>query len=166
MTETMLVRSVPPLLAVAVALTVSASSGAAGPPSPCHLVTSAEVKAAFGGTVGAGKIDSSIPGAPTCRFGVKASNLGLSGIAVVFITPGQTAATFAIAKKEVPGAVAVRGVGTAAFYNPHTTAVELLAGQTVASAQGVFLDPGGPEVNPVKVKADVIALAKSVAGHL
>ena len=79
----------------------------------------------------------------------------------MFITPGQTAATYKLAKKYVPGAVTVKGVGTAAFYNPHTTSVELLKGNTVASAQGVFLG-----ANAAKIKADVIALAKSVAKHI
>ena len=47
-----------------------------------------------------------------------------------------------------------------------TTAVELLKGTTVANAQAVFFNPGGPEVSAVKVKADVIALARSVAKHI
>lgn len=93
--------------------------------SPCRLASPAAVKAAFGGKVGAGKIDNSIPGAPTCRFAIKGSNLGLGGSAVVFITPGQTAGTFALAKKD-----------------------------------------GGRQANAAKLKADVIALAKSVATHL
>lgn len=138
----------------------------AAPPAPCSLATTADVKAAFGGAVGAGKVDTSLPGAPTCTFSVKHSNLGLSGTAVVFITPGQSAATYKVAKKYVPGAVSVSGVGTAAFYNPHTTSIELLKGNTVASAQGIFLNPGGPEPNAVKIKADVTVLAKAVARHL
>jgi len=133
------------------------------PPSPCALVRAAEVRAAFGGTVGAGRVDNSLPGAPTCHFAVKKSNLGIDGEAIVFITPGQSAAMFKIAKKEVPGAVAVPGVGNAAFYNPHTSAIELLEGNTVANAQGVFLNPGGPQPNAAKLKADVIVLAKAVA---
>ena len=150
----------------AVALVVAGSAHAGAPASPCGLATVAQVKAAFGGTVSPGKVDNSLPGAPTCHFKVKHSNLGLSGEAVVFITPGQSAAMYKIAKKEVPGAVTVAGVGTAAFYNPHTNAVELLKGNTVASAQGVFLALGGPEPNAARFKADVIVLAKAVAGHL
>ena len=150
---------------VAVALVLGvwfAGSASASTPSPCKLVTVAEVKAAFGGTVGAGKVDNSIPGAPTCHFKLTHSNLGMSGDAIVFITPGQSAATYKLAKKYVPGAVTVKGVATAAFYNPHTTAVELLKGNTVASAQAVFY----PSPNAAKIKADVIALAKAVAKHL
>jgi hypothetical protein len=138
----------------------------AGSTSPCRLATITEVKAAFGGTVGPGRVDTSLIGAPTCHYAVKGSNLGLSGDAVVFVTPGQTPATFALAKKLVPGAVAVPGVGTAAFYNPHTTSVELLKGTAVASAQAIFLDPGGPPPDPAKTKADTIVLAKAVAKHL
>jgi len=159
-------RIVVPILALGAAFGAMGSAGAAATPSPCRLATTAEVKAAFGGTVGAGKIDASIPGAPTCHFSVRHSNLGLSGTAVVFITPGQSAATFKLARKFVPGAASVSGVGTAAFYNPHTTSVELLKGNTVATAQGVFLSLGGPSPSAAKVKADVIVLAKAVAKHL
>jgi hypothetical protein len=153
----------------AVALIVGAlavGSASAATPSPCKLATSAEVKSAFGGTVSAGKVDNSIPGAPTCKFHVKHSNLGIDGDAIVFITPGQSAATYKIARKEVPGAVTVSGVGNAAFYNPHTTSIELLKGNTVASAQGVFVNFGGPSVNGTKIKADVVVLAKAVAKHV
>jgi hypothetical protein len=152
--------------AALVAATIAPAGLAAKSPSPCKLATKAQVKAAFGGSVGGGKVDNSIPGAPTCRYSVKKSNLGISGTAVLFITPGQTAATFAVAKKFVPGTVSVPGVGDGAFYNPQTTSVELLKGATVASAQAIFLNPGGPRVSAVKIKADVIALAKAVAANL
>jgi type IV secretory pathway protease TraF len=142
-------------------LVLAVALAGAAPTSPCKLATTAQVKAAFGGTVAAGKVDNSLPSAPTCHFKVTHSNLGVSGDAIVFITPGQSAATYKLAKKYVPGAVTVKGVGTAAFYNPHTTSVELLKGNTVASAQGVFFG-----ANAAKVKADVIALAKSVATHI
>lgn len=155
------------LLVVTVAATIGVNGAAAtAPSSPCKLATAAEVKAAFGGTVGAGRVDTSIAGAPTCKYTIRGSNLGLSGSAIVFVSPGQSAKTFALARKEVPGAVSVRGVGNAAFYNPHTTSVELLKGNTVASAQAVFLNPGGRQPNAAKIKADVIALAKAVAKHL
>jgi hypothetical protein len=62
--------------------------------------------------------------------------------------------------------VTVTGVGTAAFYNPHTMSVELLKGNVVASAQGVFYNAAGPQANAAKIKADVIALAKAVAKHI
>jgi hypothetical protein len=153
------------ICAALIAVAASAAQGATGA-SPCNLVTRAEVKAAFGGKVGPGVVDKMLPGASTCSFAVAASNLGMSGTAVVFVTPGQTPSTFAVAKKVVPGVVTVKGVGSAAFYNPHTTSVELLKGSVVASAQGIFLNPGGSPVNAAKVKADVIAMAKSVAKHL
>lgn len=151
---------------VVIGAACSAALALGGNPSPCRLATVAEVKAAFGGTVGPGRVDGSLVGAPTCHFPIRKSNLGLSGEAVVFVTPGQTPATFALARKIVPGAVPVAGVGAGAFYNPHTTSVELLKGTAVASAQAIFLDAGRPPPDPVKTKADTIALAKSVAKHL
>jgi hypothetical protein len=41
-----------------------------------------------------------------------------------------------------------------------------LEGNVVASAQGIFLNPGGPQPNAAKIKADVIVLAKAVARHI
>jgi hypothetical protein len=154
------------LLPMLAALAGAADATASSPASPCNLATRAEVKAAFGGTVGPGRVDTSLPSAATCHFAVKGSNLGSSGEAVVFETPGQTPATFALARKLVPGAVTVSGIASAAFYNPHTTSIELLKGKTVASAQAIFLNPGGPQPNAAKVKADVIVLAKAVARHV
>jgi hypothetical protein len=160
MIAAMYVRSA--ALVVALAFVGSAQAGS---PSPCKLATIADVKAAFGGTVGPGKVDNSA-GVPACRFAVKKSNLGVDGTAVVFVTPGQSAATFKIAKKEVPGAVAVAGVGNAAFYDPHTDSIEMLKGNAVADAQGIFLTASGPPVTGAKIKADVMILAKAVAKHL
>ena len=143
------------LLIAAIAAPAHASN-----PSPCSLASAADVKAAFGGTVGKGRVDTTTPD-PTCHYSVKHSNLGRSGEAVVFASPEQTAATFKIAKKYVPGAVTVTGIATAAFYNPHTTAIELLKGNSVANAQGIFFG-----ANAAKIKADVVVLAKAVAKHV
>jgi hypothetical protein len=144
---------------------VFASSAHAGTPSPCSLATVAQVKAAFGGTVSAGKVDTST-GIPACHFKVKHSNLGASGEAIVFLTPGQSAATFKLAKKEIPGAVSVSGIGNGAFYWANTGSIELLKGSTVASAQGVFLDADAHPITSAKMKADVILLAKAVVKNL
>jgi len=153
-------------VAVALLLGVSfAGSVGAATPSPCKLVTVAQVKAAFGGTVAAGKLDNSI-GVPSCHFAVKHSNLGVNGEAVVFITPGQSPATFTIAKKHVPGAVSVSGIGNGAFYVANTGSIEMLKGNTVANAQGVFLDANAHPITSAKMKADVIVLAKAVAKHI
>jgi hypothetical protein len=144
---------------------VFAGSAHAGARSPCSLATVAQVKAAFGGTVSAGKVDTST-GVPACHFKVKHSNLGASGEAIVFVAPGQSAATFKLAKKEVPGAVSVSGIANGAFYSANTGSIELLKGQTVANAQGVFLDADAHPIATAKMKADVTALAKAVAKNL
>lgn len=146
------------------ALVVAASAQAA-PSNPCKLATVAQVKAAFGGTVSAGKLDNST-GVPACHFTVKHSNLGVSGEAIVFVTPGQSAATFKIAKKEVPGAVNVPGIGNGAFYSANTGSIEMLKGSTVANAQGVFLDSDAHPITTAKIKSDVIKLAKAVVKNL
>jgi hypothetical protein len=150
------------LVVLVVSGIAAAASGlaAAAAPAPCKLATTAQVRAAFGGSIGAGKVDSSV-GDPMCRFAVSGSNLGQSGTVIVFPSPEQTAAMFAIAKRSVPGAVPVAGVGNGAFYNPHTSSIELIKGKTVATVQGLFLG-----ASAAKVKADVIALARTVGKNL
>jgi hypothetical protein len=150
---------------VATALLFAGSAHAGSPASPCSLATVAQVKAAFGGTVSTGKLDMST-GVPACRFKVKHANVGASGEAILFLTPGQSAATFKIAKKEVPGAVSVSGIGNGAFYVASTGSIELLKGNTVANVQGVFLDDDAHPITTAKMKADVTALAKTVVKHL
>jgi hypothetical protein len=144
---------------------VFAASANAATPSPCKLASTAEVKAAFGGSVSAGKVEDAA-GVPACHFAVKHSNLGVSGEAVVFVTPGQSAATFKITKKYIPGAVTVSGIGNGAFYDAHTGSIELLKGSTVASAQGIFLDADAHPITSAKIKSDVVIFAKAVAKHL
>ena len=165
-TPTRALACVAAILAAGLAPAAGSGAAAAGATSPCTLVTAAQVKAAFGGTVAAGEIDNSIPGQATCHFAVKGSNLGANGDTIVFLTPNQTPALFALAKREVPGAVTVPGLGDGAFYNAHTTAIELIVGGTVADAQAVFFTAQGTHVTSGKVKADVIALARAVAKHL
>ena len=58
-------------------LVLALALAGAAPTSPCKLATTAQVKAAFGGTVAAGKVDNSLPSAPTCHFKVTHSNLGV-----------------------------------------------------------------------------------------
>lgn len=156
------------LACVAAVLAAGASGLAPAAPlrSPCRLATRGEVAGAFGGRVSAGRVDRSVPGIESCRFSVKRSNLGIDGLAVIFIVPGQTAATYRIARSSVPGAAPVSGIGTSAFYNPHTMAVELLKGRVVASAQAIFLNPGGPPISAPRIEADTIALARAVARRL
>jgi hypothetical protein len=142
------------------------TQGAGGGRDPCSLTTPAAITAAFGGTVAAGVVDTSMAD-HTCKFAVTGSNLGMDGDVVVFLSSGQTRNTFNIAKTSIPETVAVAGIGDDAFYNPHTTSIEFIKGATtVASVQGVFVAFGGPPVDPAKVKADTVALATAVAAGL
>jgi len=134
--------------------------------NPCSLTTPQAVAAAFGGTVATGTVDSSAVPDPTCNFSVTGSNLGPDGLVVVFLTPEQTPDTFRAAKGALLDAAPVPGVGDDAFYNPRSTSVEFLKGSTVGTVQAVFGAFGGPPVDPAKVKADTVALAKSVTSGL
>jgi len=137
-----------------------------GARNPCSLTTPQAVAAAFGGTVATGTVDSSAVPDPTCNFAVTRSNLGPDGLVVVFLSPEQTADTFKTARGALRDAVPAPGVGDDAFYNPRSTSVELLKGSTVGTVQAVFGRFGGPPVDPARVQADTVALARAVAAGL
>jgi hypothetical protein len=132
---------------------------------PCTLASPADIGAAFGGTVGQGSVDSGLPD-PICKFPVTGSNLGMDGAVVVFLSPEQTASTFAVTKRAMQSAVGVSGVGDDALYNPQTTSLEFIKSGVVGSVQAIFINPGGPSVDAAKVKDDTDALAKKVAARI
>ena len=136
-----------------------AASAKADTANPCALTTSSAVAAAFGGTVASGKVVPFAAG-KACWYQVTASNLGVSGHIMVTPLTSQNAQTFAVAKK-LPGEVDIAGVGDDAIYLAATTTMEILKGDTVVNAQPLFIS-GGP-VRGAKVKADTIALARSIA---
>ncbi len=132
--------------------------------NPCAMTSPSGVAAAFGGAVGEGKVDDSLPD-PACTFTVTGSNLGIDGSVAVFLSPEQTASTFQTAKKTIPDVVAV-SLGDEAFYNPRTSAIEFIKGPTVGTVQAIFTNFGGPPVDAAKVKADTLSLAQTVVAGL
>jgi len=64
------------------------------------------------------------------------------------------------------GDVVVTGVGDDAYYDPTTTGLVFRKGDTVYFVLAKFKAPVGVVLDAAKVKADVVALAKTVAGRL
>jgi Protein of unknown function (DUF3558) len=145
------------------ATTAPPASAQADVANPCALTTSSAVAAALGGTVASGKVVPFAAG-KACWYQVTASNLGVSGHILVTPLTGQDAQTFASAKK-LPGEVDIPGVGDDAIYLAGTTTMEILQGDTVVDAQPLFIS-GDQPVSGAKVKADTIALARSIAASL
>jgi hypothetical protein len=148
--------------AAALATTAPPASARADTANPCALTSPSAVAAAFGGTVASGKVVPDVVG-KACWYQVTASNLGVSGHILVTPLTSQDAQTFAVAKK-LPGEVDIPGVGDDAIYLAATTTMEILKGDTVVDTQPLFIS-GGP-VSGAKVKADTIALARSIAASL
>jgi Protein of unknown function (DUF3558) len=145
------------------ATTAPPASAQADVANPCALTTPSAVAAAFGGTVAAGKVVPDVVG-KACWYQVTASNLGVSGHILITPLASLDAQTFAEAKK-LPGEVDVPGVGDDAIYLAATATMEILKGNTVVNAQPLF-SSGGQPVSGAKVKADTIALARSIAASL
>ena len=143
--------------------TAPPASAKAGVANPCTLATPAAVAAAFGGTVAKGKVFPLAAG-KGCWYQVTASNLGVSGHILVTPMTSQNAQTFTVTKK-LPGEVDIPGVGDDAIYLAGLTAIEILKGDTVVNAQPLFTS-GGLPVRGAKVKADTIALARSIAASM
>jgi Protein of unknown function (DUF3558) len=143
--------------------TAPPASAQADVANPCALTTPSAVAAAFGGTVASGKVVPDVVG-KACWYQVTGSNLGVSGHILVTPLASLDAQTFAEAKK-LPGETDVPGVGDDAIYLAATTTMEILKGDTVIDAQPLF-SSGGQPVSGAKVKADTIALARSIAASL
>ena len=64
------------------------------------------------------------------------------------------------------GDVVVPGVGDDAYYDPNTTGIVFHKGDTVYFVLVQLKAPVGVVLDALKMKSDVIALAKAVAGTL
>jgi hypothetical protein len=140
--------SIPPAAASAVASAASAIASAAGAavPAACDVVTTAEVQAALGGTVAAGKAQQIAQGDTSCDFG---------GV-LVRVRGGSDAAFLAGIKNSFSDAVDVPAVGDAAFYSKQNATFGFVKGSTFVLIQA-------PNAND---QAKLAALAAAVAAKL
>ena len=140
--------SIPPAAASAVASAASALASAAGVavPAACDVVTTADVQAALGGTVAAGKAQQIAQGDTSCDFG---------GV-LVRVRGGSDAAFLAGIKNSFSDAVDIPAVGDAAFYSKQNATFGFVKGSTFVLIQA-------PNAND---QGKLVALATAVAAKL
>ena len=131
----------------------------------CALIPSSTVTASFGGSVTTAQPVVFL-GNPSCTYSVKASNLGVAGgvqIADMVIWKAQN---YQVAKETglTGGDIVVAGVGDDAYYDPTSTGLVFHKGDTVYFVLAQFKAPVGVVLDAARMKADVIALARAVAG--
>jgi hypothetical protein len=99
---------------------------------------------------------------------VKGSNLGADGGIQVADMVIWKAPNYQVAKQTglTGGDVDVTGVGDDAYYDPTTTGLVSHKGDTVYFVLAQFKAPVGVVLDAARMKADVVALAKSVARTL
>ena len=131
------------------------------------MVPSSTVTTAFGGSVTTATAVAFL-GNPSCTYAVKGSNLGADGGIQVADMVIWKAQNYQVAKQTglTGGDVDVTGVGDDAYYDPTTTGLVFHKGDTVYFVLAAFKAPVGVVFDAAKMKADVVALAKSVAGRL
>ena len=107
-------------------------------------------------------------GNPSCTYSVKGSHLGADGGIQVADMVIWKAQNYQVAKQTglTGGDVDVTGVGDDAYYDPTTTGLVFHKGDTVYFVLAQFKAPVGVVLDAAKMKADVVALARSVAGTL
>ena len=133
----------------------------------CAVVPSSTVTAAFGGSVTAVQAVAFL-GNPSCIYSVKGSNVGADGGIQVADMVIWKAPNYQVAKQTglTGGDVDVTGVGDDAYYDPTTTGLVFHKGDTVYFVLAQFKAPVGVVLDAARMKADVVALAKAVAGTL
>ncbi len=101
------------VLATSLGAVFGATRAGGAPPDPCSLLTQAEVSAALGVTVGAGKATGKI-----CRWGVPG---GRAGVSPALVLTMQDANAFEFAKRPSKSATVVKtpaaGIGDEAVFN-------------------------------------------------
>ncbi len=105
-------------------------------------------------------------GNPACTYSVRGSNLGADGVVQIAHMVIWKARNYQTAKDTglTTGDVVVAGVGDDAYYDPNNTGIVFHKGDTVYFVLAQFKAPIGVVLDAAKMKADVIALGKTVAG--
>jgi hypothetical protein len=99
---------------------------------------------------------------------VKGSNLGADGTIQVADMVIWKASNYQVAKATglTGGDVVVTGVGDDAYYDPATTGLVFHRGDIVWFVLAQFHAPVGVVFDAARIKADVIGVAKAIAGTL
>lgn len=139
----------------------TSTAGVAGPPAaPCDALTTADVRTAFGGTVSTGTVATgTAPGtSAACSWKVTGSNVKADGTVSLLYPSAQSSQAFHSAEAALPGAEKVVELGDAAYYDPATAALTVLAGDREFVVRGAF----GGGADQAALEVDLIALARVV----
>jgi hypothetical protein len=147
------------------------SGGAEAPTSTsqvgiCKIADPSDVANAYGGKVGTVAGGTTPIGSTKCLFTLTKSNTGVPGTVALTLNSSSSAAAFARVKKQAAGATTVADVGERAFYQAATSTLQFVKGRSVVAIQADIRVPGEKPANPPKVRADTVALAKTVAAQL
>jgi hypothetical protein len=145
--------------------TSSAVPSPSGGSDVCANVSTSTVTASFGGSATLVQAGPFL-GNPACTYTVKGSNVGADGVVQIAHMVIWKAQNYRTAKDTglAGGDVDVAGVGDDAYYDPNNTGIVFHKGDTVYFVLVQFKAPVGVVLDAAKMKADVIALAKTVAG--
>jgi hypothetical protein len=148
-------------------VTPPAGTTAAPSRNICVSIPPSAVTSAFGGSVTKTEQGNSFVG-NGCSYSVTGSNLGVDGQVQVIDLQAYNTAQYEQAKQRGVGAgdVVVTGVGDDAYYAPTTTAAVLRKGDTVYFVAAIFKAGVGVALDTARIKADTVALAKTVAGSI
>ena len=141
----------------------AATGGAVG---QCRITSSSTVASAFGGKVGTETAGTSGIGNPICKFTLARSNAGAPGTVSVTLNTSANSKAFAQLKGQAQGGTSVSGVADDAFYVSNTATLQFLKGHTWVVMQANIRVPGGTPPKPTQVRADTVALAKTIAAAL
>ena len=156
------VASAPTATNAAAAPTTTAAAAVApsGKVDPCGIVTTADVAAAFGGSVAAGVINPDNGG---CDYEITGqTNTGPSGVLtqVSIEFTGADFGSYEKMKVVFPDVVKVDGVGSEAYYLSFGSQLHINVGGQELVISGLF--PG----DDTAVQAEVVAFGKTVVGKL
>jgi hypothetical protein len=147
--------------------TSTAAPSPSGGSDVCAKVPTSTVTASFGGNATLVQAGPFL-GNPACTYSVKGSNLGADGVVQIAHMVIWKAQNYRTARDTglASGDVVVTGVGDEAYYDPNNTGIVFHKGDTVYFALVQFKAPVGVVLDAAKMKGDVIALAKTVAGTI
>ena len=156
---------VPYSAALLIALASCGSPSASVP--ACNLVTTSEIAAAYGGTVGPGRpnITPGVADSSSCVYIVKGGNVGTDGdIDVAALAPMSLPSFQTWASNPLLGHKPLSGLGDAAFYSDEGGVVFQKGSRPYGVAFGVLASTTRAEI--LKAHEDDMKLAGVLAGKV
>jgi hypothetical protein len=145
-----------------------AEAPTAGTVGICHFAQVADVARAFGARPSAVTVSSrpSAIGDTQCTLVLTSSNIGQPGTVGITLRTHATRAQLDRERRAADHAVDVYRVGDSAFYVAQSTTLRFIRRGSLIMIQVDLRSPAQPQRHPRAIKADVIALAKTLSAQL